>query len=308
MNLFFDSKMHDAKRREELYAGSIFVYSPSPSALKLCELARELVETAFNGQDPIKIQDHMPVERCVEILAELKPKFIHHPKAKEYIQGLLAERGCDLAKTYFDVPRLRTAFPSDYLSSGIAYAFHPHRDTWYSAPFSQINWWMPVYDVCPDNIMAFHTPYWKNGVANSSNTYNYYEWNRANRQSAAQHVKADTRVQPRAQVPVEQDPQLRVVANVGGALLFSAAQLHSTVPNTSGLTRYSIDFRTVHLDDVWNKCGAPNVDSASTGTTMRDYLRGTDFARLPEEAIALYFDGTEADFVPSPTTAPGQSR
>jgi hypothetical protein len=308
MNLFFDSKMHDAKRREELYAGSIFVYSPSPSALKLCELARELVETAFTGQDPIKIQDHMPVERCVEILAELKPKFIHHPKAKEYIQGMLAERDCDLAKTYFDVPRLRTAFPSDYLSSGIAYAFHPHRDTWYSAPFSQINWWMPVYDVCPDNIMAFHTPYWKNGVANSSNTYNYYEWNRANRQSAAQHVKADTRVQPRAQVPVEQDPQLRVVANVGGAMLFSAAQLHSTVPNTSGLARYSIDFRTVHLDDVWNKCGAPNVDSASTGTTMRDYLRGTDFAHLPEEAIALYFDGTEADFVQSPTTAPGQSR
>jgi hypothetical protein len=307
MNLFFDSTMDDAKRRQELYAGSIFVYSPSSNALKLCELARELVENAFSGQDPMKIQDHMPVERCVEILAELKPKFIHHPKAKGYIQGMLAERGCDLTRTYFDVPRLRTAFPSDYLSSGIAYAFHPHRDTWYSAPFSQINWWMPVYDVYPDNIMSFHTPYWKNGVANSSNTYNYYEWNRANRQSAAQYVKADTRVQPRAQVPVEQDPQLRVVANVGGAMLFSAAQLHSTVPNTSGLTRYSIDFRTVHLDDVWNKCGAPNVDSASTGTTLRDYLRATDFAHLPEEAVALYFDGTEVDFVPSPGLAPGKS-
>ena len=70
----------------------------------------------------------------------------------------------------------------------------------------------------------------------------------------AQHVKTDTRVQPRPQVPVEQDPQLRVVANVGGAMLFSAAQLHSTVPNTSGITRYSIDFRTVHLDDV---CASP---------------------------------------------------
>ena len=307
MNLFFDSKMHDAKRREEMYAGSIFVYSPSSKRLKLCELARELVETAFNGHDPLKIQDQMPVERCVEILAELKPKFIHHPKAKEYIQGMLAERGCDLEKTYFDVPRLRTAFPSDYLSSGIAYAFHPHRDTWYSAPFSQINWWMPVYDVCSRQHHGLPHALLEKGVANSSNTYNYYEWNRANRQSAAQHVKADTRVQPRAQVPVEQDPQFRVVANVGGAMLFSAAQLHSTVPNTSGVTRYSIDFRTVHLDDVWNKCGAPNVDSAATGTTMRDYLRATDFSHLPEEAIALYFDGTEAEFVPSPSGAPGES-
>src|SRR5579872_1229614 len=303
VNLFCDSKIDDAKRREELYAGSIFVYSPSPSALKLCGLARELVETAFNGQDPIRIHDHMPVERCVEILAELKPKFIHHPKAKEYIQGMLAERGCDLAKTYFDVPRLRTAFPSDYLSSGIAYAFHPHRDTWYSAPFSQINWWMPVYDIYPENSMAFHTRYFEEPVKNSSDTYNYYEWNRANRQSAAQHVKSDTRVQPKAQATLDPDPQLRVIANVGGVLMFSAAQLHSTVPNTAGLTRYSIDFRTVHLDDVWSKCGAPNVDSKCTGTTMHDYISAADFSHLPADAIALYYDGTEAGFVASPEEA-----
>jgi hypothetical protein len=308
MNLYFDSKMDDAKRREELYAGSIFVYSPSPNAVKLCEFAQEMVETAFKPHDPRKIQDKLAVERCVEVLAELKPKFIHHPKSKEFIQGMLAERGCDLSKTYFDVPRLRTAFPSDYLSSGIAYAFHPHRDTWYSAPFSQINWWMPVYDVDPDNIMAFHTPYWKQPVVNSSNTYNYYEWNRTSRQGAAQHVKVDTRVQPRAQSEVQQDPQLRVIANVGAPMLFSAAHLHSTVPNTCGVTRYSIDFRTVHLDDVWNKCGAPNIDSAATGTTMHDYLRASDFSHLPEAAIAVHFDGTEADFVPSPSGAPNQGR
>jgi hypothetical protein len=301
MNLFHDSDMDDAKSRGELYRGSIFVYSPSPSALKLCEFAQELIEAAFRPHDPRKVQESVAVERCVEILADLKPKFIHHPKCKELIRGILAERGCDLGKTYFDVPRLRTAFPADYLSSGIAYAFHPHRDTWYSAPFSQVNWWMPVYDVSADNIMAFHPKYWDTAVRNSSDSYNYYEWNRTSRQNAAQHVKADTRVQPRAQVPVEQNPQLRVVANVGGAMLFSAAQLHSTVPNTSGITRYSIDFRTVHLDDVLRKRGAPNVDSACTGTTMGDFMRGTDLSHLPEEAMALYLDGTESQYVLPPS-------
>ena len=52
MNLFFDSKMEDAKRRAELYQGSVFVYSPSPSALKLCEFAQELVEEAFQPLRP----------------------------------------------------------------------------------------------------------------------------------------------------------------------------------------------------------------------------------------------------------------
>ena len=303
MNLFFDSKMSEKERRKELYRGSIFVYSPSPGAVSLCGFARELIEKAFHPYDPRKVQENMPVERCVEILAELKPKFIHDLKSKQFIQNILSERGCDLAKTYFDVPRLRTAFPSNYLSSGIAYAFHPHRDTWYSAPFSQINWWMPVYDISPDNSMAFHARYFDEPVANSSNTYNYYEWNRSNRQSAAQHVKADTRVQPRPQTALDPDPQFRVIANVGGVMLFSAAQLHSTVPNTCGLTRYSIDVRTVHLDDVWEKCGAPNIDSACTGTTMHDYISAADFSHLPQEAIALYFDGTEAEFVASPTAS-----
>ena len=74
--------------------------------------------------------------------------------------------------------------------------------------------------------------------------------------NAAQHVKADTRVQPHAEEPMELDPQMRMVCDVGGAYQFSAAQLHSTVPNTSRVTRYSIDFRTVHLDDVMRQEGA----------------------------------------------------
>jgi hypothetical protein len=306
MNIFVDSKMTDSARRQAIYEGAIFVYSASPSSLSLCEFAREMIVEAFGGLDPQTVQESMPAEHCAEILAALKPAFIHHANSKQHIQRMLTEFGCDLEKTYFDVPRMRTAFPGDYLKAGIAYAFHPHRDTWYSAPACQINWWIPIFDISPDNAMAFHPRYWNTAVPNSSNTYNYYEWNRTNRQNAAQHIKADTRLQPRPTVEVDLDPQVRVVPNVGGPLLFSAAHLHSTVPNTTKFTRFSIDFRTVHLDDVWQRCGAPNIDAACTGTTMRDYLRGVDFNPLPEEAVALYFDGTEAAFTPSPTrTAAG---
>src|SRR5579862_8615969 len=290
MNILIDSKITDDARRRELYRGSLLAYAPSPNALKLCQLARELVEEAFHPLDPLTLHETMPVEKCVATLAVLKPKFIHHPKAKEYIQGMLADLGCDLEKTYFDVPRLRTAFPGDYLKSGIAYAFHPHRDTWYSAPFCQINFWMPVYPINADNCMALHPRYFDQPIKNGSSRYNYQRWNEESRQNAAQHVKTDTREQPKPEEPVEIDPQVRMISEVGGAYLFSAAQLHSTVPNSSGQIRYSIDFRTVHLDDVLTRNGAPNVDSACTGTTMRDYLRGSDLSHLPEHAIAMYDD------------------
>ena len=44
----------------------------------------------------------------------------------------------------------------------------------------------------------------------------------------------------------------------------------------------------VHLDDVEGFRGAPNIDSACSGTTLGDYLRGSDLARIPAETIALH--------------------
>ena len=101
-------------------------------------------------------------------------------------------------------------------------------------------------------------------------------------------VKKDTRRQSEALEPIELDPQLRVITEPGGLLIFSAAHLHSTVPNTFGETRFSIDFRTVHLEDLKTNNGAPNLDSACTGTTIHDYLRGSDLEHVPESISSRY--------------------
>lgn len=290
--IYHDAALSDDERREKLFEGQLFVFSPTPSAVALCAHARELIQEAFGDLDPPTAQDSLPVEEYAAILAELKPKFIHHPKSKEHIQGLLRELGCDLDKVYFDVPRMRTATAGGYLTSGIAYAFHPHRDTWYSAPQCQLNWWLPIYEVESDNVMAFHPRYWEQPVRNSSRDYNYYEWNASSRGEAAKHIKKDTRKQPKAEEPLEADPQIRVVTPVGGVLVFSAAQLHSTVDNTSARTRFSIDFRTVQIDDLEERRGAPNRDSECTGTTLRDYLRASDLSHVPDELVDAYDDET----------------
>jgi hypothetical protein len=286
--IYFDSTVDDNTRRQQLYKGQLFVYSPSPSSTDLCAFAREMIQDAFGSVDPLTAQYSMPVEKYVEILAELKPKFIHHSKSKQLIQGILKEFGCDLNKTHFDVPRLRSATSNEYLTTGIAYAFHPHRDTWYSAPFCQLNWWMPVYEIQSENSLAFHPRYWTQPLRNGSNRYNYYRWNEDSRKNAAKHIKVDTRDQPRPEEPVELDPQTRIICKIGGIILFSGSQLHSTVPNTAGRARFSIDFRTVHLDDVVVKTGAPNIDSACTGTTLRDFIRAADLSRIPEELVLPY--------------------
>jgi hypothetical protein len=286
--VFFDSGVNDDLRRKLLYDGQIFVFSPRPSTIALCDFARHLIGEAFAPLDPRTAQFNMPVEKFAALLAEFKPRFIHHPESKRLLQNVLKEFGCDMQKLFFDVPRIRTSTSDDYLTTGIAYAFHPHRDTWYSAPQCQLNWWLPVYDIVPENCLAFHPKYWYTPLKNGSRSYNYAEWNKTSRQNAAQHIKSDTRIQPKPEEPVELDPQLRPICPPGGLIIFSAAHLHSSVPNNSGSTRVSLDFRTVHLDDVTHRIGAPNIDSQCTGTTMGDYLRGSDLAHLPSELIEMY--------------------
>jgi len=290
--VYFDRRMSDDERRQALYAGALFVYSPSPATERLCALGRSMIEAAFAPHDPRRIDCHLEKEECAAILAKLKPAFIHHPECKILLPQIVTELGGDVENIYFDVPRLRSAYPIDYLTSGIAYAFHAHRDTWYSAPMCQINWWLPIYEITPENCLAFYPRYFARVLRNSSEIYNYYEWNQKSRAEAAKHVRSDTREQPRLQEEIEHD-DLRLLLPPGGMVLFCGAHLHETVPNTSGVARYSIDFRTVHRGDVVAQRGAANMDSRCTGTTMRDYLRCSDLQRLPEDLIKSYDDGTE---------------
>ena len=286
--IYFDTHLGDEERRRRLYAGDVFVYSPRPSTKALTEFARELIEEAFHPLDPQHAQDSLPVEKFIEIAGPLKPRFIHHPRTLELLLALLRDLGADMEKTYFDVPRMRVATSGGYLTAGVAYVLHPHRDIWYSSPPCQLNWWLPVYPFESESSFAFHQKYWNEPVPNSSNEYNHYEWNKTGRANASKEVKTDTRKQPKPTGPLELEPEFRVVCPPGGLILFSGAHLHSTVPNSSGRSRFSIDFRTAHLDELASMGGAPSIDRHCTGTTLFELRRASDLAPVPEEIIRLY--------------------
>ena len=212
--------------------------------------------------------------------------------------------GADPGEVHADVPKLRTAFPEGGLNTGIAYAFQAHRDTWYAAPRAQVNWWLPVWPVEANNIMEFYPRWFGREIPNNSGDYNYYVAN-----AWRGHIKdfsggKDTRVHPAPTQDLGADePRLTLVPPVGGVMLFSGDQLHASIPNTSAATRYSIDFRTVHVADVRSGQGAPVADVRCTGTALRDFRRLSDLADFTEDEVAPYdTPGTDAGmkvYVPS---------
>src|SRR5262245_19458032 len=86
--LLVDANVEDEQRRGQLYDGHLFLYSPTARSLAFVELAREIIGEAFGRLDPETAQFILPVEEYAALLADLKPKFIHHPQSKECIQGL----------------------------------------------------------------------------------------------------------------------------------------------------------------------------------------------------------------------------
>jgi hypothetical protein len=300
-----DSTLSDDARRERIFAGDIFIFSPTEHSKALIQHAREMIEDGFAPRDPEYAQFDMEVADFAALLGKLKPSFIHHPRSKKLVAQLIEELGGDPNKIYFDVPKMRSSTSDDYLTSGIALVFPPHRDTWYSAPFSQINYWTPIYPLAIDNGMVFYPKYFENGIKNNSEVYNYYNWNKTRATAHLDLKGSAARVAPEAKAPVDDAPDARYIVQPGGLIMFSGAQLHASLPNRSGRTRFSIDFRAVHLDDVTEHKGAPNVDSACTGTALRDFLRCTDYARLPEDLVQSYDSGVADDamLVYQPETA-----
>ena len=101
-SVFFDPVITDDERREQLYAGQLFVYSAPPGSQKLVELARQMIEEAFGNRNPELAQHDMPVEEYAALLTDLKPRFIHHPRTLELLRALL----CDLSGEFRFVERI----------------------------------------------------------------------------------------------------------------------------------------------------------------------------------------------------------
>jgi hypothetical protein len=284
MSVFYvDTASDEQSLRTHLYSGDLLLFTNVPSVWELVHHTRALLNELFAPHDPELIHLHHTPAEIAEMLAKWKPAFIHNERSKDLVKALIREIGFSPTDTHYDVPKPRTAFPVGHLTTGIAFAFPWHRDTWYAAPPQQINWWLPVYDVRPDNSFMFDLEKFANPVANTSAGFDYYEINRA-RLTTAKQVKRETQSRPEAPAHQPANPFIPV-GRPGSVLLFSGSHLHATIPNTSDRSRYSIDFRTVDRRDVAAGAGAQLVDVECTGTALRDFVSIESGERIDEPLI-----------------------
>jgi hypothetical protein len=269
--------------RGRLYGGDLVLLTRLQVLGEFVEYVRSELADLFAPHDPLHAHEYIEPTEMAKILGVWKPKWIHADQSRELVRAVIAEAGFDPDYTHYDVPKPRTSFPAGHLSTGIAFAFPWHRDAWYSAPAQQINWWLPIFPVTEANAMSFDLANFALEVPNTSGGFDYYE-NNNRRFSAAKSVSKESQSRPGA---VDHTPGIDVIPlpAPGDVLLFSGMQLHKSIPNTSGLARYSVDFRIVDIRDLVAGRGAPLVDTWCTGTSIRDFVSVKDESLFDEELV-----------------------
>lgn len=301
MALYVDPGVTGEDLRQYLYAGNLVVLTRVQAVAEFVDHARRELTELFKPHDPENAHEHFEPAEMAKILGAWKPRFIHSEISKKLVCEIISQAGFPAEHTHYDVPKPRTSFPAGHLTTGVAFAFPWHRDVWYSAPRQQINWWLPVFPGRPDNTMAFDLPNFDRAVPNTSDTFDYYE-NNAGRFTTATQVTRERQARPGA-IDHKAADEVVVLPPPGGVLLFSGAQLHTSIRNTSGRARYSVDFRTVDARDLLAGQGAPLADVHCTGTAIRDFHRVSDGSGFDEETVTKLFGapppGAQLVFTPA---------
>jgi hypothetical protein len=283
VNLYLNQIQKKSDFRSAIYAGDIFLSTDLKAPKEICTFAKECITNAFGGETNHQIlHTLMPVKEFVGLVSKLKGQFTNSLRSKELIRDFVLEIGGNPAEFILDVPRIRVVPHYDYLHAGVSYAYKPHRDTWYGGVDCQINTWMPVYTIAPNQTMMINPGYFGVPVKNTSKDWSLSNWVNVQRPLAQTNIGEETRVHPVPLDEIASESEIRIAGNTGELLIFSGSHLHGTVPNLTEQTRFSVDFRLMHIEDLKNKRGAVNVDSGCTDVEAgyKDFFHVSDFSNF----------------------------
>jgi len=265
--------LEDGERRESVYGGDLLVFEKVPPMVELCGYADALIREAFGTEDPVRAQFGLGRDEYLSRVEALQKRFRGDGAAKELFLAALGHAGVDLRRTFWDWLYLRVSPHGDEHAGRRTAGLGFHRDTWSSNVYAQTNWWAPIYPITAGRTVAFYPAYWEKPLENTSRGWDLEEI-RAGR--------SDVPVVPGPTERVDNASELRPVIEPGDLLCFSGTHLHASVPNTTGVARFSVEVRTVDAGDATEGRGAPNVDGEAPRVASGWFRHVEDGATLPE--------------------------
>jgi hypothetical protein len=264
--------LEDGRRRESVYDGDLLVFKGVPPLKEFCAFTDAMIREVFGMPDPVKAQFELDKDEYLSKVEALQKRFRKDGTARELFLAALGCVGVDLQRTLWDWLYLRVSPHGEEYSGRRTARLGFHRDTWSSNVYAQTNWWAPIYPINPGRTVAFYGEYWEKPLKNTSGGWDLEEI-RAGRSTAP--------VVPEPTETVATASELRPVIEPGDLLCFSGAHLHASVPNATGVARFSVEVRTVDAGDAADDRGAPNVDGEAPRVASGWFRHVEDGTPLP---------------------------
>jgi hypothetical protein len=264
--------------RRHLYRGTVYQLPATGASLALVEEAQRLLRREL-GDDPRSAHARLAPAEFFDRMGAIRRLLFLERRFHHAVARVVEACGFEPARTAFDPVRLRVVLHGGHEDPRTGPVYYPHRDTWYSHSQSVIAWWIPLDDLSAEETFVFYPDAFRHPVPNDSESFEYTRWVERGwgLKIGWQDRDAGLRARyPGVTGPVETGPPIGFACRRGDNLFFSGAHFHRTLPQATGRTRFSLDFRVVDLVDHERGIGAPNVDNRSRGSALVDYVRSIE--------------------------------
>ncbi len=273
--------LSDEQRSEIIFAGDLLLFRQLPSMLALCQYVDRFMSEALGGGSPEQAIHNLSPEDYLQFIIDMQQRFQEDPETKKLFFQVLQETGVNLGSTFYDYFPMRVVSAQEKFTSGLRTTVGHHRDTWGGNVQAQCNWWAPIYDIEAERSMAFYPDYWDKATVNTTADWEFSKYLAA-RKETPKGEKVPYPGAPELLETIDESNAFKVVLSAGDVLNFSSAHLHATVPNTTELTRYSVEMRTINLADLQAGRGAPNIDNAAKTIRYNWYRNALDNSSLKD--------------------------
>jgi len=253
--------LSERQRSEMLFSGEVLLFRNVPAMYELINYTDGLLKKHLGGLDPTSIQGRLNEADYLELMGRAQHEFRTSQEPKSLFFKALAQVGVDHGTTYWDHFPLRAVPHGGTHKGGRCGWVDVHRDSWGASIDAQLNWWAPIYLLTPERSMAFYPDYWQRPLANDTATWSIDEYIRERNLLPNKERKVPYSSVPLPTEQVDVSHVCPVMLEPGDLLCFASAHLHASVQNTTDRTRFSVEMRTVNINEMLAGYGAPNVDN-----------------------------------------------
>lgn len=161
----------------------------------------------------------------------------------------LNELGLSSELVFMDQSSLRYSPQKGFRPFGKLIPTPPHRDTWASNIFGQINFWFPIHDVSPNNSIYIVPKYFKKKIENNSKQWCYETFKKSINYPSAPYTK----------IKIKDHDKLHIKIQKGQVLCFSGHHLHGSHQNDK--KRINLETRIVYKSKLNSDFKPINNDS-----------------------------------------------